>query len=68
MSGHYRFGFSSADVAGAILENKIELRTSFRHESSGVSYHYTGQVEGDTMRGTVDLGEYWTAKWTGRRM
>lgn len=67
VSGRYRFGFSSGDVQGTVRGDEIELHTSFRHEASGVSYHYTGKAEGDTMRGAVDLGEYWTARWTAIR-
>ena len=67
LSGRYRFGFTSGEVEGVVRGDEIDLRTSFRHEGRGVSYRYTGQVTDDTMRGTVDLGEYWTAEWTGAR-
>ena len=68
LSGRYRGQFSTSDVQGSVHGTEIEMRAALRHEASSVFYAYTGQVDGDTMRGTVDLGEYWTAEWTAERV
>ena len=68
LSGRVRGQFSTSDVQGTVRGTEIEMRAVLRHEASSVSYTYTGKVEGDAMRGTAGLGEYWTAEWTARRV
>ena len=68
LSGRVRGQFSTSTVQGTVHGMEIEMRVVLRHEASSVSYAYTGKVEGDAMRGTADLGEYWTAEWTAKRV
>ena len=68
LSGRYCSQFSRTELEGTVVGNDIQMHVAIRHEGSGVQYDYTGQVEGDTMRGMLDLGEYWTAQWTAERV
>lgn len=68
LTGRYRGQFSTSDVQGSVHGTEIEMRAALRHETSSASYAYTGRVEGDSMRGTVELGEYWTAEWSAERV
>lgn len=68
LSGCYRSQFSEAELEGTVRGNEVWIQTAIWHEASVIRYDYVGQVEGDTMRGTVGLGEYWTAEWTAQRI
>ncbi len=37
-----------------------------RHGDS-LNYRFSGKVSGDSMSGSLDLGEYLTATWTAKR-
>jgi hypothetical protein len=46
----------------------VQLASAYteRHGDS-LSFRFTGTVTADTMTGTLDMGEYLTAKWTAKR-
>jgi len=67
LSGDYRSQFAWTTVQGSVSGNEVAFTAFIRYEASGVEYAYKGVVEGDTMRGTVDMGEYFTAEWVARR-
>ena len=67
LSGRYRGQFSSSDATGCVHGTEITFRAALRHQASSAPYAYTGIVDGDTMGGTVDMGEYWTGQWTAQR-
>jgi L-seryl-tRNA(Ser) seleniumtransferase len=57
----------SGDLSGAVAANLVRFRSSQRIQGTRLSYDFTGTVNGDTMSGDVNLGEYGAAKWTARR-
>lgn len=57
----------SGDLKGAVAANTVDFRTSHQYEGTRLFYEFTGKVNGDTMEGKVNLGEYGEAKWTARR-
>jgi hypothetical protein len=59
---------TTVPLEGTFRENAVEIRVRMRHEGSRSTYTYHGQVTGNTMRGSVDLGEYWSAQWTAKRV
>ena len=34
---------------------------------AALSYRFTGKLDGDSMSGSLDMGEYLNAKWTAKR-
>jgi D-glucosaminate-6-phosphate ammonia-lyase len=68
LQGTHRGNFTARDIAGTINGDAI-LLTSIVTERHGDSlrYRFSGKVAGDTMSGTLDLGEYLSATWTARR-
>ena len=34
---------------------------------AALSFAFTGKLDGNTMSGTLDMGEYLSAKWTANR-
>lgn len=73
LRGTHRGQFLSGDLGGYVDGNRIVFRTSHKYEGFYLNYEFSGQVEGNTMRGTVDdmstitTGEYGEARWTARR-
>jgi hypothetical protein len=68
LSGIYRGEFKEGSLNGSVKGDSIDFTGFLKHEASSLRYHYTGSVTGDLMEGTVDLGEYWTAQWTAKRI
>ncbi|MFN7923211.1 MAG: hypothetical protein U0Q16_24130 [Bryobacteraceae bacterium] len=59
--------FLGGDVRGTVAGNEVWVRSSHKIEGTRIGYEFTGAIAGDTMSGTVDLGEYGQAKWSARR-
>ncbi|MBN1293505.1 MAG: hypothetical protein JXB48_16820 [Candidatus Latescibacteria bacterium] len=67
LSGTYKGEIIEGTLNGTVKGNTVDFSGFLKHEATGVSFHYTGTVDGDTMSGTVEMGEYWTATWTAKR-
>jgi len=67
LTGDYKGGFLEGKLSGAIKGNEIAFTGRLRHEATSVRYSYKGTVDGDSIKGTVDMGEYWTADFTATR-
>jgi L-seryl-tRNA(Ser) seleniumtransferase len=68
IEGTHKGDFVSRDLAGTIDGSRVQLASSYteRHGDS-LSFRFTGALEGDAMTGTLDMGEYLTAKWSAKR-
>ena len=68
VDGIHQGDFLSRDIGGTIDGDAVSLASSVteRHGDS-LNYRFSGKVAGDTLSGTVDMGEYLTAAWTARR-
>lgn len=67
IKGQYRGEMLEGSLSGTVEGANVIFTGRLRKESTGVSFRYTGTVNGDTMSGTVDMGEYWTADFTAER-
>ena len=67
LTGVYKGEFKEGNLSGKILGNTIDFTGYIKHEATSVSFHYTGTIDGNVMKGTVDMGEYWSATWTAKR-
>jgi D-glucosaminate-6-phosphate ammonia-lyase len=65
--GSHQAEFSTGELNGAVAANTVRFRSGIRVEGQGLSYAFTGTVEGDKMSGVVNLGEYGDAKWTAQK-
>jgi seryl-tRNA(Sec) selenium transferase len=67
--GTHRGDFSVRDLYGTIEGDEIKLRSSTAERGSGdsVSFTFSGKVSGDSISGPIHMGEYLTAKYTGKR-
>ena len=58
---------TTGDLRGTIDSGKVQLSSVLRMEGSRLRYGFTGVVDGDEMRGDLNLGEYPPARWVARR-
>lgn len=68
IEGAHQGDFVTRDIAGTMDGGRVTL-TSRVTERTGdaLNYRFTGEFSGDTLAGTLDLGEYRSATWTARR-
>jgi uncharacterized pyridoxal phosphate-dependent enzyme len=68
VEGTHQGDFVSRDLTGTIDGSRVQLSSAYteRHGDS-LSFRFTGTIAGDTMAGTLDMGEYLAAKWTAKR-
>jgi L-seryl-tRNA(Ser) seleniumtransferase len=68
LEGVHQGNFLTRDVGGTISGDAVTLASNVteRHGDS-LNYRFTGKVSGDTLSGTLSLGEYRSATWTAKR-
>ena len=65
--GTHHARFAARDLGGTLHGRDLLLRSSYTLEGVRLNYTFTGVVDGNTMHGTVLLGEYGTAEWKAVR-
>jgi L-seryl-tRNA(Ser) seleniumtransferase len=68
IEGTHQGDFVSRDLTGTVDGDAVQMTSSYteRHGDS-LMFNFTGKVSGAEISGTLDMGEYLTAKWTARR-
>ena len=68
LEGTHQGDFVARDLTGSVDGARVTI-TSRVTERTGdaLNYRFTGDLSGDTLAGTLDLGEYRSATWTARR-
>ncbi|HET7696888.1 MAG TPA: aminotransferase class V-fold PLP-dependent enzyme [Vicinamibacterales bacterium] len=68
VDGTHQGDFVSRDLAGTIDGDRVQLSSSYgERNGDALSFRFNGTVTGNEMAGSLDMGEYLTAKWTARR-
>jgi L-seryl-tRNA(Ser) seleniumtransferase len=67
--GIHRGEFVARDLTGIIDGDAVQLRSNLPERAIGnaLSFTFTGRVEGETMSGQLDMGEYLKARWSAKR-
>jgi L-seryl-tRNA(Ser) seleniumtransferase len=68
LAGRYRSRYGESAVEGTASGGEIAFRTLISHQASHIPYSFSGKVKGDGMSGQVDLGEFWKASFSARRV
>ncbi|MGD8536030.1 MAG: hypothetical protein PVF66_09300 [Candidatus Aminicenantes bacterium] len=55
------------EAEGTVTDNKIEFTFNISTQQGEFSITYKGTVEGDTMSGEADLGDFGTMEWTAKK-
>jgi L-seryl-tRNA(Ser) seleniumtransferase len=68
IEGSHQGDFVSRDLAGTIDGASVQISSSYteRH-GDALSFRFSGHAAADEMSGTLDMGEYLTAKWKATR-
>jgi L-seryl-tRNA(Ser) seleniumtransferase len=68
LEGSHQGDFVSRDLSGTIEGHTVQISSSYteRH-GDALSFRFTGTVAGDSMSGSLDMGEYLTAKWSAKK-
>ena len=68
ISGAHQGEFVTRALSGSIDGARVRLRSVVGEEhGDSLSYTFAGNVSGDRMSGTLDMGEYLHASWTAER-
>jgi D-glucosaminate-6-phosphate ammonia-lyase len=65
--GTHRGEWVSGDLRGTVAANEVHFRSSQKIEGTRLSFEFSGTANGDSMSGTVDMGEYGPATWSAQR-
>jgi len=68
VDGIHQGNFLTRDISGTINGDTISLASivTERH-GDALTYRFSGKLSGETMSGSLDLGEYLSATWTAKR-
>jgi L-seryl-tRNA(Ser) seleniumtransferase len=67
LSGQYTGRLVKGPLRGHIDGDKVEFSSGGRFEGASLRYTYRGTFDGKQISGTVDLGEYGTARFSATR-
>jgi hypothetical protein len=67
VEGTHHSDFSSQEIAGTVEGDRVKLRSQVQQPGDSIHFLFSGHVTGDTMAGSVFLGEYLTAQFTAKR-
>ncbi len=67
VSGAHQGEIYDGSMQGTVHADQIIFRSQMPLGWNTIHYHFTGRVEGDSMKGTVTLGEYGEAAWSAVR-
>jgi L-seryl-tRNA(Ser) seleniumtransferase len=68
LEGSHQGDYISRDLIGSIAGDQVQMSSSYaeRH-GDALNFRFTGTIHGDTMSGSLDMGEYLTASWSAKR-
>lgn len=67
LAGTHQGEIVTGDLRGGVAGKEVHFFADHPIEGTSLHFGFQGRVEGDTMAGIVDLGEYGSAKFTARR-
>ena len=65
--GSHKGDFSVRELTGSIEGNNVKLKSVDRHPADSITFIFSGTLTGDSIAGTIHMGEYRTAKFTAKR-
>lgn len=67
IEGSHESEFSIQDVSGVVEGNQVKLRSVVSRPGDSVPFLFAGKLSGDTLSGSIHLGEYLTATFSAER-
>ena len=68
LQGTHQGDFVARELVGTIDGDSVTFATEpAEFHGDNLAFVFSGSLTGDTMSGSIDMGEYLTARWTARR-
>jgi L-seryl-tRNA(Ser) seleniumtransferase len=68
LTGTHQGDFTGRDFTGTISGGEVRISSTVgESHGASISYRFIGRLEGNSMSGDLDLGEYLSARWTATR-
>jgi seryl-tRNA(Sec) selenium transferase len=68
LNGTHKGDFDVRDMVGTIDGEEVKLRSTYRMPGDSVTFIFTGKISGDTINGSIYMGEYRTANFTAKKV
>jgi L-seryl-tRNA(Ser) seleniumtransferase len=69
IEGSHQGDIETRALSGTMDGAKVTFTSRITERSgNALNYRFTGELSGDTLSGTIDMGEYRSATWTARRV
>ena len=65
--GSHKGDFSTRELTGTIEGDSVKLKSVDRQPADSITFIFSGAVSGDSIAGSIYMGEYRTAKFTAKR-
>jgi hypothetical protein len=67
IKGSHQGDFSTRELTGTIEGDSVKLKSVDRHPADSITFIFSGAVSGDSITGSIYMGEYRTARFTAKR-
>jgi hypothetical protein len=67
MQGKHQTDFELFDLVGMVEGDVIKMRSDYRIPGNSLTYLFSGELKNEELSGSIFLGEYLTATFTGIR-
>ncbi len=67
LTGAHHGDLLSGDLRGSVQGDRVSFRSSMKYEGTRLGYAFEGRLENNVLSGTVEMGEYGSARWTAKR-
>jgi len=67
ITGSHKGDFSTRELTGTIEGDSVKLKSVDRHPADSITFIFSGAVSGDSIAGSIYMGEYRTARFTAKR-
>jgi uncharacterized pyridoxal phosphate-dependent enzyme len=68
VEGTHQGEFVSRDLTGTVDGSRVQFSSNYTERNGdALSFRFTGTITGNEMAGSLDMGEYLTAKWKATR-
>ena len=68
LQGRYRSQYGVRPLNGSLDNGQVRFRVPVHYQAVGTTYGFCGRLEGEVLRGEVDLGEYGRGQWEAQRV
>ena len=68
IQGQHETDFEMLELVGMVENNEVKLRSNFRIPGNSLIYLFSGKLENEKLHGSIYLGEYLNATFTGSRI